>query len=182
MKKILLILAIMFISTPVFAGKKDDAWAQCLWKNVPTTASNWLANKPPTEKARFDAPETPDVTLVYRLRAACERELTPAGKKWPPSLNSKNVKIALEATKPAVIGPDNLEPNAFRCDYYFENDTELKTRARFEWGYEDNVGRQIWTTTDYGFASTKGGAVYLTKGAGIKKCFVVQSDGSLSNA
>ena len=181
MKKIILILAMMFVSMPVFAGKKDDAWAQCLWKNVPTTTSSWLATKPVGEKARFDAPETADVTIVYRLRAACERELTPAGKKWPPSLNAKKVKIALEVSKPVVIEPDNVEPKAFRCDYYFEDDKELKTRARFEWGYEDNVGRQIWTNTDYGFAGAKGGAVYLTKGAGIKKCFIVQSDGSLAD-
>ncbi|MEQ1549681.1 hypothetical protein [Sphingorhabdus sp.] len=182
MKKIILALVILFVSAPAFAGKKDDAWAQCLWKNVPTTTANWLVTKPPVEKARFDAPESTEEMLVYRLRAACERELTPAGKKWPPSLNTKKVKIALEASKPADILPDTVEPKAFRCDYYFENDHEMKTRARFEWGYEESVGRQIWTTTDYGFAGANGGAVYLTKGAGIKKCFIVQSDGSLADA
>lgn len=182
MKRIMFILAMTFFLLPAFAGKKDDAWAQCIWKNVPTTASNWLAIEPPIEKARFDAPESADELLVYRIRAACERELTPAGKKWPPSFNAKKVKIALQSIRPSNIGSDKLEPNAFRCDYYFEDDKELKTRARFEWGYEDTVGRQIWTTTDYGFATTKGGALYLTKGAGIKKCFVVQSDGSLTDA
>ncbi|MBB6122660.1 hypothetical protein [Sphingobium subterraneum] len=169
MKRALPILAALFVANPALAAKKEDAWAQCLWKNVPTSSANWLALKPPVEKSRLDAPETPDVTLQYRLRASCERELTPLGKKWAPTFSAEKVRAALSATRPASIGPDQMQPKAFRCDYYFEDDLQLKTRARFEWGFEDEAGRQIWSSVDYGFAGTKGGAVFLTKGAGIKK-------------
>ena len=186
MKKFSVLLAafgsLLLGSTPAWAGKKDDAWAKCLWEQVPTTSANWLAMAPGgDEKYNIDA-ETPERAIQYRLRAACERLLTPVGKKRAPSLMPKAVKAALLATRPESVGPDRIEPQAFRCDYYFENDAELKTRARFEWGFEDPAGRDIWTTTDFGFAGQGGGAVYLTKGAGIKKCFTVKNDGTLADA
>ncbi len=175
-------LALLLGSSPALAGKKDDAWAKCLWEQVPTSSANWVAMSPGgDEKYNIDA-ETPERAIQYRLRAACERLLTPVGKKRAPSLMPKAVKAALLATKPESVGPDRVEPKAFRCDYSFENDTELKTRARFEWGFEDSMGRQIWTTTDFGFAGGGGGAVYLTKDAGIKKCFTVKNDGTLADA
>jgi hypothetical protein len=177
-----ILAASLLPSAPAWAGKKDDAWAKCLWEQVPTTSANWLAMSPQSAEKYSTGPETPDKAIVYRLRAACERLLTPPGKKWPPSMYAKNVRVVLAATRPAVIGQDKAAPKAIRCDYYFENDKELKTRARFEWGVEDEAGRTIWTTTDFGFAGAGGGAVYLTKGAGIKKCFTVRDDGTLADA
>jgi hypothetical protein len=179
---LILILIVLCGSSPTLAGKKDDAWAQCLWKNVPTTAANWLAIRSPEVTTRFNAPETPDVNLEYRLRASCESELTPSGKNRAPALNPKKVKSSLQTIRPNTIGADKTEPKAFRCDYFFEDDTQLKNRARFEWGYEDHLGRHIWSRTDFGFAAAKGGTVYLVQGGGIKKCYTVKADGSLVDA
>ena|GEM_PF-1977572 len=105
--------AIGVLSSPAIAGKKDDAWAACLWKNVPTTANNWLASEKMSDG--FLKPENIESNLRLRLQAACSEQLTPSGKKKPPKFKAKQVREALVATKPETIGPDLIEPDTFYC-------------------------------------------------------------------
>ena len=174
-------LALLAVQTPAYAGKNEDAWASCLWAQVPTTANNWL-NMVPTKDgwARLQTP--PDYAIEWRLQAACFDILKPANKKWPPSFYGKKLRVAMLATKPLSIGPDIVDPTGFRCDLYFEDDLELKNRAGFDWGIEAKSGDVIFQTTRYGFAGTGNATVQLANGAGIRKCFRVLADGSLTDA
>ena len=181
----LFVASIALLSSPAFAGKKDLAWAACIWEQVPTTASNWL-NMAPSNKKWDEVQRTtetpPDYAIEWRLQAACFDILKPVNKKWPPSFYGKDVKAALMMTKPNVIGQDKIDPFGFRCDLYFENDAALKNRAGFDWGVRASAGEVVFTTTRFGFAGGKGTVVRLTEGAGIRKCFKVQADGSLKDA
>ncbi|MEO0461945.1 MAG: hypothetical protein AAF127_02370 [Pseudomonadota bacterium] len=98
---------------PAIAGKKDDAWAACLWQMVPTTANKWLNTAP--VKGRFMEADNLDANLQLRLQAACKEALTPEGKDKPPSFKPKKVRAALEAQRPSVVGPDTFEPETFHC-------------------------------------------------------------------
>jgi hypothetical protein len=181
----LFVLSILAFSSPAYAGKKDTAWAQCLWEQVPTTANNWLSMSSSAGSRIEDNVTTltpPDIAIEWRLKAACHDLLKAPNKTWPPSFYGKNVKAALVALKPTTIGPDKMEPVGFRCDLYFENDTELKNRAGFDWGVKTQSGETIYSTTRFGFAGIKGGVVQLTEGAGIRKCFRVLADGTMTNA
>jgi hypothetical protein len=167
--------------TPVYAGKKDDAWAKCLWEQVPTTANNWLLMAP--AKVDYDKnPTPPEYAIEWRLQAACFDVLKPANKKWPPSFNAKAVRATLAATKPAVVGTDKIDPIGFRCDLFFEDDVEGKSRAGFDWGVKAGHGDVVFLKMRYGFKSVSGGAVQLQEGAGIRKCYRVLTDGTMINA
>lgn len=166
---------------PAHASKKDDAWAACLWDQVPTTASNWLAMTP-VKGGWEKMPTPPDYAIEWRLKAACFDFLKPQNKKWPPSFYGKNVRAALLATRPALIRTDKIEPVGFRCDLYFENDTELKNRAGFDWGVKAKTGDVIFQTMRYGFAGENKAVVQLTEGGGIRKCYRVLADGSMTDA
>jgi hypothetical protein len=175
------ILPILALAAPAYAGKKDTAWAACLWEQVPTTANNWLAMSP--SESGFETLPTPsDYALQWRLQAACYDILKPANKKWPPTFNAKSIRAALLAAKPATIRPDSADPTGFRCDLYFENDTELKNRAGFYWGVRAKQVEVVYLRMQYGFKTENGGVARLADGAGIRKCFRVLADGSLTNA
>ena len=175
------IFALLVAATPAHAGKKDVAWASCLWEQVPTTTNNWLA-MPPIKGAYDKLPTPPDYAIEWRLQAACFDILKPANKKWPPSFYGKDVRAALLAIKPASIGPDKVDPTGFRCDLYFENDLELKTRAGFDWGVNSKGGEVVFLKIRYGFAGAKKTVVQLTEGGGIRKCLRVLADGSMTDA
>ena len=168
-------------ATPAVAGRNDDAWAQCLWEKVPVSTSNWLALPAPKHDYGLGEPE-PAFVLQYRLKAACHSRLIPAGKKWPPSFNTNAVRKALIAIRPAAVPADEADPLAYRCDLFFENDTEMKAVTGTDWGYgASQDGKQLGSSRLI-FAAKGGGGVGLTEGAGIRRCRTIQSDGSYKDA
>jgi hypothetical protein len=167
--------------SPAVAGKSDDAWAGCLWEQVPTSAANWL--KLPAPKRDYGLSDVPpEYVLQFRLQAACFDTMTPAGKTRPPSFNAKAVRKSLELIKPAAISEDKSDPKAYRCSRYFLNDTELKTPAGFDWGFGDDTSKAQFMSISYFFAAEKGGAVGLPDQGGIRKCSYINSDGSFEDA
>jgi hypothetical protein len=173
-------LAALVPASPAVAGKNDDAWAKCLWEQVPTSVANWLAMPPPKGGGDLNEPD-PASLLQFRLLAACYERLTPPGKRRPPSFNAKKVRPLLVASRPAAIGPDQRVPDAYRCDHYFEDDTEMKTRAGSDWGYGDPRDRKILSSVRSLFAGTKGGSVALAEGAGLHRCRTIRSDGTFAD-
>jgi hypothetical protein len=174
-------LAATFAAAPALAGKNDDAWAQCIWQQVPTSAANWIAMPAPKSSYGLEDPE-PAYVLQFRLRAACQERLTPAGKRYPPGFSAKKVRAALITTRPAQVGADQVEPNAYRCDLYFENDTEMKRKAGSDWGYGNPDDKKNFFTMRYFFAGASGRTVGLQEGAGLRRCRIIQSDGTFADA
>lgn len=168
----------MAAPTPAHAGKKDNAWAQCLWQRVPTSTAAWLATSPARNLMLVSEP-SPAETLEYRLQAACRGVLTPAGKQRPASFNAKAVRRSLEGSRPASLGPDTIEPGAYRCDLHFENDTEMKNRAGTDWGFRQDGKNVSISSVRFMFAGQGNTAVGLKDGAGLRRCGTIQSDGSI---
>lgn len=165
------------LSAPALAGKKDDAWAKCLWENASQSAANWLAMAEPKQRYSIDGMSAYEL-LEFRLRAACHAQLTPPGKRFPPGLNRKAVRASLIATRPTEIVADKAEPGAYQCKRFFLNDTDMKTPAAFQWGFGDFDSGVKFSSMSFQFASTTG-AVGLPETGGLRKCQIIQNDGSL---
>jgi hypothetical protein len=176
-----LLAAILVSTSPALAGKKDDAWAQCLWEKAPLSAANWLA-MPIAERWPGPNGASPAALLEFRLRAACHTQLTPPGKRYPPSLMAKAVRASLERIRPSVVGTNEIDPRAYQCTRYFLNDTELKTPAAYAWGFGDFDSGTKFSSMSFTFAAKGGGGVGLPETGGLRKCQVIKSDGSLADA
>ena len=175
---VVLALGLGTLSAPAQAGKKDDAWAKCLWENAPQSAANWLAMTEPKDRYSINGMSAYEL-LEFRLRAACHVQLTPAGKRFPPGLNRKAVRASLIATRPTEIAADKVEPDAYQCTRYFLNDTEMKTPAAFHWGFGDFDSGVSFSSMSFQFAAAGGGGVGLPETGGLRKCLIIQADGSL---
>jgi hypothetical protein len=174
--------AALFSATAAQAGKNDDAWARCIWEQVPTSAANWL--KMPAPKSDYGlAAVPPEYALQFRLQAACFDRLTPSGKSHPPDFNAKAVRSALATLQPMAVEPDKIDPKAWRCTRYFENDTAMKTPAGYDWGYGDDMSKARFYSITYFFAGTKGGTpVGLPTTGGLRKCQFILADGTFKDA
>jgi len=170
------VLAVSFSNT-AHAGKKDEAWAKCIWENMPTSADNWIALPLPMRSQGISQIK-PEVALQYRLRAACAKKLTAEGESRPLRFSSKKVRKSLIASKPEIIGDDKVEPMAFVCSRYFLNDTELKRPAAFHWGYGPDTSKVQFFKMSLIFSGQRGG-VGLPDEGGLKKCERVKNDGAL---
>lgn len=167
-------------ASPALAGKNDDAWAACIWEQVPTSASNWL--KMPVPKSHYGLAEVPpEYVLQFRLQAACYERLTPPGKQRPPGFSAKAVRKALEARRPTAPGADRVDPKAYRCTRYFLNDTDMKTPAGFDWGFGEDTSKTQFFSMTFFFAA-KGGSVGLPKQGGLRKCAFILADGTFADA
>ena len=168
-------------ASPAFAGKNDDAWAKCIWEQVPTSASNWL--KMPVPKNHYGLADVPaEYVLQFRLQAACYERMIPAGKKSPARFHSKAVRTALEAQRPPSPGPDLADPRAYRCTRYFLNDTEMKNAAGFDWGFGSDTSKAQFFSMMFMYAGKGGGSVMLPKEGGLRKCAFIQADGTFADA
>jgi hypothetical protein len=185
MKRICLIIAAIFgfalLTSPAIAGKNDDNWAKCLWENAPRTATNWLSMPEPKRDYGLAQPPV-EYVIQFRLRGACQAQMTPPGKKWAPDFNAKSVRTALLRMKPTEIPPDKLDPKAFRCTRYFLNDKEFKNPAAFEWGFGEGAERKVISSITYFFSSQGGGSVGLPDSGGLKKCQWIKDDGTFVDA
>lgn len=178
---LLLAAAGLVPAAPAAAGAKaDQAWAQCIWDNVPTSAANWL--KMPAPKQSYGMAEVPpEYVLQFRLQAACYERMIAPGKKGPPRFSAKAVRAALEAQRPASTGPDVADPKAYRCTRYFLNDTEMKNAAGFDWGFGSDTSKAQFFSMTFLY-SAKGGYASLPKQGGLRKCAFIQSDGTFADA
>lgn len=168
-------------ATPAVAGRNDDAWAACLWQKAPVSASNWLAMPAPKRDYGLGEPE-PSYVLEMRLRAACHDRMIAAGKTAPPSFGTGAVRRALIATRPDTLPAEEADPQAYRCDLFFENDPEMNTLTGTDWGFgASRDGKQLGSIRMF-FAAKSGGSVGLTEGGGIRRCRLIQTDGSYKDA
>lgn len=167
-------------ASPALAGKTDDAWAKCIWEQVPTSASNWLKMPVPKESL-WTTEVPPEFVLQFRLRAACFGQMTAPGDVGPAKFRAKAVRKALEATRPAIIGPDKLDPKAYRCTRYFLNDTEMKKPAGYDWGFGSDTGKAQFFAMMVMFAAERG-SVRLPSQGGLRKCAFIQADGTFADA
>lgn len=185
MKYSLLILggaaSLVIGSTPAIAGKKDDAWAKCLWEHVPTSANNWIGMSLPKSRSAMGDPK-PEYALQFRLQAACYEKLTKEGKSRPSRFNAKKVRKALIATKPQEVLEDTLDPKAYRCMRFFLNDKEMKTPAAYRWGFGEDTSQAQFFSVSYFYAAQGGGSVGLPESGGLEKCQFINADGTFTNA
>jgi hypothetical protein len=115
------------------------------------------------------------------LQAACYERMIPAGKKAPARFNPKAVRTALEARRPPSPGPDVVDPRAYRCARYFLNDTEMKNKAGFDWGFGSDTSRAQFFSMMFLYEA-KGGSVSLPSQGGLRKCAFIQADGTFADA
>jgi hypothetical protein len=182
-----LALALAFPASPAAAGKTDDAWARCIWEQVPTSTSNWLAMPVPEDpyggvhvpSARTPVP--PEYILQFRLQAACFGQMTAPGDVRPRKFNAKAVRRSLEAIRPASVGPDKVDPKAYRCTRYFLNDTEMKNPAGYDWGFGSDTSQAQLFSIMFMFAAERG-SVLLPSQGGLRKCAFIQADGTFDDA
>ena len=163
MKRAILAITGIFLlwqtgGSPAFAGKKDDAWAVCIWEKAPTSAAKWL-QMAEVKKAEFLGKDNRYDLLAVRIQGFCNEALTPQGKKYAPSFNTSAVRAALERTRPSEIRPDSPDSKAIRCEMY-EDDVLL--------------GKMI------GFGDPKG--LRPSPPATAIKCQRIQDDGTLIDA
>ncbi|MDJ0642058.1 MAG: hypothetical protein QNJ15_04510 [Erythrobacter sp.] len=171
----ILVSASCFAATPASAGKKDDAWAACIWETVPASAANWV-EMPMPERRQGIGEIKPEFALKYRLQAACFEKLTKEGKKRPHGFNDKKVRKALIAMKPDNPGEDTIEPLAYVCRRYFRNDTEFERPAGYRWGFGPDTSQAQFFSLSFVFA---GGGGSLGEHGGISRCDLILADGSL---
>ena len=110
-------VAIYAISAiPARAASPADAWAQCLWQQVPTSANNWL-NMPEPNSNQDDEASARFFHLKFRLLSACTKLVMEPGKSVPPSFKHKAVRDALAKSKPANLAQDKIDPYLYVCQY-----------------------------------------------------------------
>lgn len=180
---LLLAAAGLVPAAPAAAGAKaDQAWAQCIWHNVPTSAANWLKMPSPKTFWRYRGSQfPPELVLHYRLRAACHDRLVPPGKRQPPFFDSKGVRLALEAQRPESVGPDKVDPMAYRCDRYFPEGRDIKVPAESEWGFGPDTSKaQFYVVTSN--IVPQGGPGLLLKQGWPRRCSFIQADGTFQDA
>lgn len=134
----------------------EAAWAQCLWREVPTSAANWVAMDQPVTPARNGEP-LPAELLKARLLGACAMSLAPLGQSYAAAPDWAGLRDALAAQRPDRIGEDNSEPRAFVCEVYFADDASRRDVAEHDWGYGDfNVGPVVGRRSHYAPSSHYG--------------------------
>lgn len=137
---------------PAIAGRNDDAWAQCIWDNVPRSAANWLAM--PELRRSYGLQEVPpEYVLQFRLQAACHSQLTLAGRSAPPSFNSRAVRRSLARMRPQIISDDRLDPRAYRCTRFFLNDEQMERPAGYDWGFGGDTEQAQFSRITFFFAA-----------------------------
>jgi hypothetical protein len=115
---LLAILAV--VANPPAAAPSAEAWAECIWQTVPTSAANWLmmAVEPeiPLSSSKYKQ-------LRYRLRSACWATFMPKPEKVgllqePEPFNQQLVREALIRTRPQAIGSDRPVKDAVLCQAF----------------------------------------------------------------
>jgi hypothetical protein len=179
-------LALALSASPALAGKIDDAWAKCIWEQVPTSASNWLKMPVPYDPYRgVEVPTErtfapPEYNLQFRLQAACFGAMTAPGDVRPRRFNAKAVRRSLEASRPASLGPDKVDPKAYRCTRYFLNDTEMKHPAGYDWGFGPDTDKAQLFSMMLIFPA-KDRSVALPPQGGLRKCAFILADGRFAD-
>lgn len=168
-------------ASPALAGKKDDAWAQCLLESAPKSVANWLKLPAGERRLGLERP-SPEFLLRIRLQAACHTRLIVDGKKFPPSFDGKKVRESLAKMQQPQADHDIVEPRAFQCTRFFLNDTEMKAPAAYSWGFGDFDTGTIFSSVQFMFAASGGGSVGLPDTGGLKKCQLIDENGMLMNA
>jgi hypothetical protein len=94
---IISIMLLLLGYSPCTHAKAGDAsWVQCVWKNAPVSADNWLKMRVPDSRDYFDVREK---ALGHRLLAVCSGE--PADELKPSKVyNWKSIAAALKVKRP----------------------------------------------------------------------------------
>jgi hypothetical protein len=152
------LLGVLSADSPAFANKQDDAWAQCIWQEAPTSANKWISMTPVKASAHIDKADR-YALLAFRLQGFCRGPMRLANKKGIPTFKPDAVRAALIKTTPGNIGADRSASDALRCDIY--------------------VGGELRGTT-MSFGDPKGMAALA--GTNSLKCQRVTEDGNLVDA
>lgn len=167
-------------ASQAIAGKKEDSFATCLWEVAPISSANWL-NMPAPEKYQNPGSIKPEFALKQRLDAACFDRLVADGIKRPLAISIKKLRIALADSRPDELPDQEMDPRAFVCLRFFENDTAKTSPAAYRWGYGPDLSQSQLGEMSLVYA-TKGGGASLAKNGGVEKCQLIQSDGTLQDA
>ena len=124
----------------LLANPGEEAWARCLWKEVPTSSANWLAMDAAGFPPGVGAP-VPGELLKARLLGACAEDLAPPGRPVAGTPDWPVLQRRLATGRPELIAPDVADPHAFVCEQFFADDATLSDVAAYDWGYGDfNTG------------------------------------------
>lgn len=159
-----------------FLGEPRPArWSQCLWREAPSSAANWVAMDPVGTMAGRGEP-LPAELLKARLMGACAAILAPAGKSHAAGPDWPGLRAALAGSIPQIVGEDRSDPHAFVCEVFFADDASLRDVAEHDWGFGDfNTGSVIGRRSHYRPAQHYGQT--LTATTAVRFCRLIGPDG-----
>lgn len=132
---LLLILWRLFLAQP-----SHSQWAQCLWREVPTSTANWLAMETAGGQRPSGEP-APGELLKARLLGACAEPLAPLGRAAAEPPDWAGLSGALRMRYPPRVAEDASDPRAFVCEVFFADDAVQRLAAEYDWGHGDfNTG------------------------------------------
>lgn len=157
------------------AQPSEAAWSACLWREVPTSAANWLAMDLP-DAPRGAGDPLPAELLKARLLGACAAQLAPLGTALAEAPNWSGLFEALANRRPAQPSEDRSDPRAFVCEVYFADDAGLRDVAEHDWGHGDfNAGPVIGRRSHYEPSRHYGQT--LTTANSVRFCRLIGPDG-----
>lgn len=158
------------------ASGNADAWARCATEKVSLTTSNWLRTEP-TSYVGTNKWDDKAQNLSIRVIAACYRSVT-SGPIDPKQIDLLAIRSALVAGNP-VPSKDATDPGAFACQVGLGN-----RGVGIDWIVRDGDREEKIISTRF-LRDANDDPVALEaqiKSEGKRRCFHIESDGSLTDA
>lgn len=172
-------------AAPAAARVGDQAWAECVWRTAPVSASAWLGMPAP---AWADNMATPSEILGHKLAALCATE---AAQETRPNRSPAwgRLASALRGARPAAAGQQDLAaPRAELCRHratlggrtwvYRVDVVRVDGAARliaFQQYFIDNAGAAVRMPQDLRGMPSPEAQLSV-------ECRTIGSDGSLADA
>lgn len=166
----------------------DKNWASCVWQSDPSAATKWLELDVPTWQ---DNMETPSELLGFRLIALCvstssDEEMLDKLPKW------KSLAKQLSKSKPkAIEQPINIDVDAMRCSSSTIDDDGEERTFLVDIVKRDSQSEVVIFQQYFDFIPQLRKAARIPQGFRVvpkdtsevqRKCQIINSDGSLSDA
>lgn len=182
---LVLALSVFAMNSPAVAKAGDPAWVQCVWKNAPASANNWLKMAVPNYQTKYDAANS---LLGLRLLGICASEA--ADPLRPGRLpNWKQLASAIKKGQPKiVVGADAAMAAVSLCESAMDQEGKLQI---FKVAIVRYQGEVKFTAFEQYFDSFNGALVLLPQDLRVvppvgtavqEKCRPISEDGSLIDA
>jgi hypothetical protein len=189
------------------AATDYDALARCVWEKVPTSASNWL-QLGKLKRGRSYSDDSKGFALQFRLAAACNhRDTVEAFALQQALLAARPAAVGPDLVEPRAtrcemfFEDDAPMARVAGVNWAFGDDADASPRSsRTMFGVNSAdfnalmTGKKIKEALQrieqinssgvrtYAEGQARGGPFVLARDAGLRRCKVVQADGSMTDA